>query len=89
MILIIKQTSFFLLILRFLFHFHYYYSKGSVVVDMTLVFNKESAVPTESRTIQVLKDAMEDQLTFLDVDTTTIVAGNYNFTIIIPHQLLV
>ncbi|CAL8288062.1 unnamed protein product [Arctogadus glacialis] len=51
------------------------FSKGSVIVDMTLIFNKESAVPTESRTVQVLKDAIKDLITFLDVDTTTIVAG--------------
>jgi hypothetical protein len=56
---------------------------------MTLIFNKESAVPTESLVVQVLKDAVDDLMTFLDVDSTTIAAGNYTSTIIILHQLLV
>ena len=58
-------------------------------MDMKLIFNKESAVPTESRAVQVLKDAIDDLLTFLDVDTTTIAAGNCNSTIIISNKLLV
>ena len=74
MILIKKHWNYFILILVFSFDFHS--SKGSVIVDMTLIFNKESAVPTESRAVQVLKDAIKDLITFLDVDTTTIVAGN-------------
>ena len=45
---------------------------------MLLIFNKESAVPTKSRAVQVLKDAIKHQITFLDVDTTTIAAGNHN-----------
>ena len=78
----------FILILTLSFHF-YISSEGSVFVDMTLIFNKESAVPTESRVVQVLKDAVDDLMTFLDVDSTTIAAGNYTSTIIILHQLLV
>ena len=58
-------------------------------MDMTLIFNKESAVPTESLVVQVLKDAVDDLMTFLDVDSTTIAAGNDTSTIIILHQLLV
>ena len=58
-------------------------------MDMTLIFNEESAVPTESRVVKVLKDAVDDQITVLDVDTTTIAAGNYTSTIIMSHQLLV
>jgi hypothetical protein len=70
--------------------FHFYISsKGSVFVEMLLIFNKESAVPTESRAVQVLKDAVDDLMTFLDVDSTTIAAGNDTSTIIILHQLLV
>ncbi|CAL8273851.1 unnamed protein product [Gadus morhua 'NCC'] len=52
-----------------------YFAKGSVFVEMLLIFNKESAVPTKSRAVQVLKDAIKHQITFLDVDTTTIAAG--------------
>lgn len=63
--------------------------KGSVFVDIKLIFINKSAIPTESRALEVLMDSIAKSITYLNLDTTTIVAGNYSSRIIDSEQLLV
>ncbi|KAK0140426.1 hypothetical protein N1851_022601 [Merluccius polli] len=54
------------------------FSNGSIIADLKLVFQNQSAVPSENSSVQALKDSLSSGITTLDVDTSTIVASKLN-----------
>ena len=62
------------------FFIDYYcgFRSGSVVVDMTLVFTNQTAVPNGTVAVQTLIEALASGTTNLNVDNSTITLSRFN-----------
>ena len=58
---------------------------GSIVVDMTLVFNNQTVVPNATVAVETLTEALSSGTISLDVDNTTITSSRFNtrYTILV------
>lgn len=64
---------------NFIIAFLYYVSvsSGSVVVDMTLVFNNQTVIPSTAEAEESLQEALDVGISFLNVISGTIVASKH------------
>ena len=51
---------------------------GSIVVDMTLIFNNQTVVPNATVAVETLTEALSSGTTNLNVDNTTITSSRFN-----------